>query len=90
MDLAAERPRIRPAASDPQGNGSTHRKLYNCSEVADILGVGLDWVRRKTQAREVEHIRLGRNVRFTAQQVEALIAKYTMKPIRVSSARTRL
>jgi excisionase family DNA binding protein len=90
MDLSAERLGPSPAAFDYQGAVSAHRKLYTCSEVADLLGVGVDWVRRKTQAREVEHIRLGRNVRFTEQQVEILIAKYTMKPIKTSTARTRL
>lgn len=90
MDLSAERLGPSLASFDHQGAGAAQRKLYTCSEVANLLGVGVDWVRRKTQAREVEHIRLGRNVRFTEQQVEILIAKYTMKPIKISTARTRL
>jgi excisionase family DNA binding protein len=65
-------------------------KLYTCEEVSKMLGVGTDWVRRKTQSRSVEHVRLGRNVRFTELQLQALIAKFTAKPIPASSARTRL
>ena len=68
----------------------TSVKLYTCSEVAQLLGVGTDWVRRTTQAREVEHVRLGRNVRFTEHQVQALIGTFTKTPVPVSSARTRL
>lgn len=70
--------------------GSTPTKLYTCDDVATMLGVGTDWVRRKTQCRQVEHVRLGRNVRFTEVQVQALIAKFTAPAVRASSARTRL
>lgn len=70
--------------------GGGPKRLYTCAEVAEVLGVGTDWVRRKTQAREVEHIRLGNRVKFTDAQIEALIAKFTATAIKTSSARTRL
>ena len=65
-------------------------RLSTCDEVSKMLGVGTDWVRRKTQSRQVEHVRLGRNVRFTKEQVQALILKFTTKSVPMSSARTRL
>lgn len=65
-------------------------RLYTCAEVSELLGVGTDWVRRKTQSREVEHVRLGRNVRFTEAQVQAMIAKFTTSVVPATSARTRL
>jgi excisionase family DNA binding protein len=65
-------------------------KLFTCAEVAQMLGVGTDWVRRKTQGREVEHVRLGRSVRFTEDQVQGLIVKFTKTVVPLSSACSRL
>jgi excisionase family DNA binding protein len=72
------------------GSALLPARLYTCEEVSKMLGVGTDWVRRKTQGRQVEHVRLGRNVRFTEEQVHALISKFTAKSVPTSSARTRL
>lgn len=63
-------------------DGSEHEptELLTCGQVSDLLGVSTDWVRRRVQQRAVEHVRLGRNVRFTRTQVHDLIEKYTRKP----------
>jgi excisionase family DNA binding protein len=68
----------------------TPGRLYTCDQVAEMLGVGTDWVRRRTQLREVEHVRLGRRVRFTDTQVLALIERFTKRAVRQSTARARL
>jgi excisionase family DNA binding protein len=73
-----------------QGGTNTPVRLYTCEQVSKMLGVGTDWVRRKTQSRQIEHVRLGRNVRFTDVQVHALIAKFTTFSVPTSSARSRL
>jgi excisionase family DNA binding protein len=71
-------------------------RLYTCVELASLLGVGEDWIRRRVQDRSIPHVRLGRRVCFTVAHVEMIIAAATVEPLpprvpdRRGSARTRL
>jgi len=53
---------------------------YTVSEVAARLGVSTRWLADECRAGRVEHIHIARRRRFTANQVDALILKYTVEP----------
>ncbi len=52
----------------------TPQRLLNIDELAELLGVKRGWVRDKVTARQLPHHRIGRHVRFTAEDVEAIVA----------------
>lgn len=61
-------------------------KDYTLDEVAEALGMSERWVRSKLG--QVEHTRYGHKVRFTAEQVEAMRAKFIKKPAGASTSIT--
>lgn len=50
----------------------TISKHYTISEVAEILGVPMTWVRDKVTERKIPHTRIGRHVRFTDDHIQAI------------------
>ena len=58
---------------------------YTVSEVAKRLGVSSRWLADECRAGRIEHIHIARRRRFTAKQVDALIAKHTVEPVDVIS-----
>lgn len=50
--------------------------LYTYEQVAERLQVSVVWLRRQVSRRTVACVRLGRSVRFTEANVQALIAKH--------------
>jgi len=58
---------------------------YTASEVAKRLGVSSRWLADECRAGRIEHIHIARRRRFTAKQVDALIAKHTVEPADVVS-----
>ena len=49
-------------------------QLLTISEAAGLLHVPEGWLRKKVSAHSVPHTRLGKHVRFTAEQLRQLIA----------------
>ncbi len=60
------------------GSGSVDRELsqglLTVEQVAVELGVPASWIRRRVASRTVTCTRLGRHVRFTRAQVQAIVA----------------
>jgi excisionase family DNA binding protein len=48
-------------------------QLLTPAEVADLLSVSEAWVRRQAAAHQVPCTRLGRQVRFTPEQVQQIV-----------------
>ena len=43
-----------------------------------MLGVGVDWVRRRVASKSIPHVKLGRRVRFTDAHVQTIIDRHTV------------
>ena len=54
---------------------------YGLKEVADAMGKSTRWIRDRIRLDGVEHIRYGREIRFTAEQVDKLRAAHTKVPV---------
>lgn len=65
-----DRPRL--AALRPSSRGGEHL-LLTPVEVAELLSVSEAWLRRQAAARLVPCTRLGRQLRFTAEQVSQIV-----------------
>jgi excisionase family DNA binding protein len=57
------------------------RLTYSVDEAAEMLGVGRGWLRVRAQQRDVPHVRLGRRIRFTLDQMLALIDACSVEPL---------
>jgi len=58
---------------------------YPLKEVAAAMGKSTRWVRDRIRLDGVEHIRYGREIRFTAEQVDKLRAAHTKQPAPVQA-----
>lgn len=56
---------------------------YSLREVSLALGMSTRWVRDRIKHDKAEHLRQGRQIFFTAEQVEKLRASLTVKPAEV-------
>jgi excisionase family DNA binding protein len=61
--------------------------LYSPQQLADMLGVGLDWVRRRTQNRTLPHVKVGRKVWFTEAHIGTIVRQLTVEPVGREQAR---
>lgn len=50
-------------------------ELFTIVEAARLLSLPEGWLRKRVSARSVPHTRLGKHVRFTADQIHQLIAQ---------------
>lgn len=50
------------------------------ADVAGLVDKSADWVERRVNAGEFEHLRIGRSMRFTSEQAEAFIRSFTVRP----------
>jgi excisionase family DNA binding protein len=48
-------------------------RLLTADDVAELLGVGKDWLYAEVRANRIPHVRLGRSVRFRAESIEQWI-----------------
>jgi excisionase family DNA binding protein len=64
-------------------NGSAEMpfKLYNTTETADILGIGRRGVQEKVAARELGCVRIGRSIRFSAQDIADFVERNRVRAI---------
>lgn len=53
---------------------------YTLDEVAEALGMSTRWIRDRIRLDGVEHMRFGRTIRFTAEQVDKLRAAHVRQP----------
>lgn len=57
-----------PLDPPPPGTNGV-RELLAAEEVAQLLGMSLDWVYAQTRKGRIPHIRLGRSVRYRRQAI---------------------
>lgn len=50
------------------------------ADVANLVDKSADWVERRVNAGEFEHLRVGRSMRFTTDQAETFIQSFTVRP----------
>jgi hypothetical protein len=50
------------------------------ADVAALVEKSADWVERRVNAGEFEHLRVGRSMRFTTDQAETFIRSFTVRP----------
>lgn len=66
------------ASGIPNGEPSTETtqepRLLTLDQAAGLLAVPASWLKQRVAAREIACTRLGRHIRFTQDQVDALIA----------------
>jgi excisionase family DNA binding protein len=55
-----------------------NRKLLTVKEVADLTGLKESTIRKKIWLREIEYIKLGRNIRFCSGMIEEMIERCTI------------
>lgn len=54
-------------------------KTYSIKEVAEILKVHEVTIRRKLQSSKISHLKLGKTVRFTQEQLDEYISASTVE-----------
>ncbi len=92
---SAGQPRSVPEAS-PQPDPAA--RLLTVAELAGYLNVSVAWVRKGVLERTLPFTKLGKNIRFTHEQVEQILTAGEHPPLRTAggrppgrgSARTRL
>ncbi len=63
------------------GSAEMPFKLFNTDETADILGIGRRGVQEKVAARELGCVRIGRSIRFSAQDIADFVERNRVKAI---------
>ncbi len=61
-------------------------ELYTIVEAAELLRVTEGWLRKRVSAHAVPHTRLGKHVRFTAEQLREITARGELQPVSVPSS----
>ncbi len=54
---------------------------YTLTEVAKALRMSTRWLRDRIKNDKLDHQRYGHKITFTAEQVEAIRARYTAQPV---------
>jgi len=62
-------------------------RLLSAVEVAELLAVPVTWVRERTRAGRLPHVRLGRYVRYERNEVLAWLSQQTSGRARGSAFR---
>jgi len=59
----------------------TVEKTLSPAELGALIGdKAADWVERRVNGGEYEHLRVGRSMRFTPEQADAFIRSFTVRP----------
>lgn len=66
-------------------------RLYTSNDVLEAVGRSERWLRQEIAKGGVPHTRLGRSIKFTAQQYDAFIASFAQneKPRSITTGRKR-
>lgn len=62
------------------------KPLLDYAAAAQALGISEPWLKKETQAGRVPCVRLGRAVRFSEENLDAIVAARTQRPKPVSRA----
>ncbi len=60
---------------DNGGEGKVPEQLLTIPEAARVLAVPESWLRERVRLRRVPHRRLGKHVRFSAADLEQIVAR---------------
>jgi excisionase family DNA binding protein len=63
------------------GSAEMPFKLFNTNETADILGIGRRGVQEKVASRELACIKIGRSIRFSAEDIAAFVERNRVRAI---------
>jgi excisionase family DNA binding protein len=63
--------------------------LYTVEEAAEMLGVTVDFIRRRYQKGEIPHVRIGRYVKFSQANIDAIVDQFTVQPSAAPTPRRR-
>jgi excisionase family DNA binding protein len=63
--------------------------LIEAEEVAEMIGMGSDWVYAEARANRIPHIRLGRSVRFRRSSIEAWLSALEAETLQAHTKRPR-
>lgn len=58
---------------------ATQKIYYTLGQVAAMLGVSSRWLADRCRAEEVDHVYMARRRKFTPEQVQQVLAQYTVK-----------
>lgn len=78
--LRATSPPAEPALQENANGHNGH--LIDAGEAAALLGVPTSWIRTETRCARIPHVRLGRYVRYRADDLEAWAEARTEGPTR--------
>jgi excisionase family DNA binding protein len=62
-------------------NGSIGRRLLNVREAAQVLGLEVDTVYKKSRLRELPCVKVGRALRFDLKALERFVEQHTIETI---------
>lgn len=65
-------------------------RCIGIDELAALLGMSREWVRKRVQRRELPHRRFGRAVRFSAEDVRTIIDRAEAGPLEWRGSPLRL
>jgi excisionase family DNA binding protein len=60
---------------DSEGEGEAPERLLTIPEAARVLAVPESWLRERVRLRRIPHRRLGKHVRFSATDLEQIVAR---------------
>ena len=72
---------------DEETEDAQPERLLTIPEAARVLAVPESWLRERVRLRRVAHRRLGKHVRFSASDLEAIVdgaAQHTLTPRRMA------
>lgn len=64
-------------------NGS----IMDADAVAELIGMGRDWVYAEARADRIPHVRVGRKVRFRRESIDAWLAEIERGPVMSSGSK---
>lgn len=81
--------RLRDSDVGPTSRCSCREQLLRVGEVAEWLGVSVAWLYDEVEAGKFPVVRLGRNLRFSQDDIEAYLARSRRRPGSRDPARRR-
>lgn len=78
-----------PHTGDPARFSRPSSGLLTADQVADLLGMGVDWVYAQTRAHTIPHVRLGRYCRYRAESIQAWLADLEDQTLAANPKRPR-
>ncbi len=78
-----------PDRQQPDYIANGRRELLTADEVAELLGMSVDWIWAQTRAGNIPTINLGRYRRYRRQAIEEWLQELESRPRAKRSTRTR-